>query len=328
MRQTYLKPWAFFFRDAHIVTASVFLSLLAGCATLPDVRPFADATISLRSAVAASGTEVVDELSNVEIEGARAEAKKLEAAWREHNKLLAALVEYANSLQAIVDSGNNGAESVKTIAASVSKLAQVANIAQPGSGAAGALVTETASFVYGQIAKARAASSLEKALAEVQPAIERIAEVMSDDMGSMNDLVRVAAQAQRDALQFSEAAPLGYRKQLQKRRNALQDQVSAALREGKKPSEIAEASELERVNQLLAAAEPWNDSFQKQIDVIALRERLTHQLISETRSAFGDWAAVHSRLLAAVRTKRIPSATEIVEAAERIRDLVNKFKAL
>lgn len=313
-----------------IVSAVITLLLAGGCANLPDVRPFTDATISLRSAVTTSGEQVVSELQQA---GAAKpaigdEAKKLAEAWAARNRLLTGLVEYANSLQAIVDSGNSGAESAKALAGSVEKLAQVAGIVQPGAGAVGEVVTQTAAFIYEQIAKARAAASLEKALAETQPAIERIAAVMADDMAKMNDLVRLAAKVQTDELLLSNAPQLGYREQLLKKRVELQDSMNAALRSGKNPSQLTEANELARVGELLEAADAWHGPLKEQLDGISARERVTRQLISEAKSGFGDWAAAHSQMLAAVRTKRIPSAAELVQVAQRIRELMEKFKAL
>jgi hypothetical protein len=311
---------------ALVIPALVLL--FSGCANLPDTQPFTDATINLRSAVASSGGAVVGELERTELPGVKEQARNLEAAWNERNKLLTALVEYANSVQAIVDSGRSGAESATALAASVGRLAQVANIVQPGAGEAGALITETAAFVYGHIAKARAAASLEKALTEVQPALERIALAMAGQMQSLDDLVRTAGKAQRDELRIANQANLAYRNSLAAAHERLMNQLRSELDAGKKPSELAQTEELRRLEDLLAATDSWFGPLQEQISTIGERERLSRQLITETRSAFADWGAAHARMLTALRTRRVPSATELVEAAERIRELVERFKKL
>src|SRR6266487_6739476 len=157
--------------DTLVVSSFLFL---AGCAHLPDTRPFTDATINLRSAVASSGTAVVGELQRTPIEGVDREAKAIEDAWKERNRLFSALVDYANSLQSIVDSVAGKTASINALAGAVSKLAQAAAILEPEAGDAGSTLSEAAVFIYKQIARARAASSLESALSEIQPAIERI----------------------------------------------------------------------------------------------------------------------------------------------------------
>jgi hypothetical protein len=302
--------------------------LLSGCANLPDTQPFTDATVTLRGAVASGGAAVVGELERTEIQGVKEQAKNLETAWNERNKLLTALVEYANSIQSIVDSGKRGAESANALAASVSKLAKVANLVEPGAGEAVALITDTAAFVYEHIAKARAAASLEKALAEVQPAIERIALTMAGQMQLLDDLIRTACKAQRDELRITNQAKIGYRNSLAAAHEHLMDKLRAELDSGKKPSELTQAEDLQRLDDLLAATDSWFGPLQEQVNAIGERERLSRQLITETKSAFADWGAAHARMLTAIRTKRIPSATELVQAAERIRELVERFKKL
>ena len=302
--------------------------LLAGCATLPDVQPFTDATVSLRSAVASSGAAVVGELQRVEIPGVKSNAAALETAWVERNKLFTSLVDYANSLQGIVDAGKTGAESVGALADSVKKLASAAGIVQPGAGEAAAVVTETAQFVYEQIAKARAAASLEKALAELQPAIQRIAEKVASDMKDLDAIIRAASKAQKNALEESYQRETEYRDQLLKSRKNLLAKLQQELKEDKSPSAITDTTELAKLDELLIAAEKACEPLNAQLAVINERERLGRQLITEVRSGLADWAAAHARMLTAVRTKRVPSATELAQAAERIKKLVEKFEKL
>jgi hypothetical protein len=315
------KCWLRF--DGFLV-ASSFL-LLTGCANLPDTRPFTDATINLRGAVASSGVAVVGELGRTRIEGVSREAKALEDAWKERQRLFSALIDYANSLQAIVDSANHRTASINALCASASKLAEMANVLEPGAGEAGSAVSKAAAFVYAQIAKARAASSLERALVEIQPAIERIAQIMSDQMQPLDDLIRTACQAQRDELRISNQSKVAYRASLVASREKWMDKIRSELDSGRKPSEITQVDEIKRLEELLAATDSWNGFLQDQLRAIAERERLSRLLISETKSALVEWAAAHARMLTAIRTRRMLSAAELVQAAERIRGLGDDF---
>jgi oligoribonuclease NrnB/cAMP/cGMP phosphodiesterase (DHH superfamily) len=104
------------------------------------------------------------------------------------------------------------------------------------------------------------------------------------------------------------------------------DQLRSELASNKKPSELTQANEIRRLDELIAATDSWDRAFQTQLKTITERERLARQLIAETRSAFADWTAAHARMLAAVRTKRVLSASELTETAERIRKLIERFE--
>jgi len=278
--------------------------------------------------VASIGSATVSELSRVDIEGASAASGDLAKAWQERERTFSALTSYANSLEAIVTAGQSGAASANALADAVSQLAKTANIIQPGAGEAGSVVTQTAVFVYEWIAKARAAASLEKALAAVQPAVERVSEIMGEDLKDIDSLVRVACRAQTDALKQKNQAGLGYREQLIETHETLMGSMNRALANGRKPSELTETGELKRVEELLAEADSWYGPLEAQLEAISDRQQVARQLVAETQSALKDWAVAHGQLLAAVRVKRLPSVAELSDAAERIRELVEKFRNL
>lgn len=304
------------------------IGLLAGCANLPDVQPFSDATLQLRSAVASSGAAVVGELQRVEIPGADSHAVELEQTWAARNRLFDSMVEYAISLQGIVDAGRTGADAAAALADSAARLAAAANIMTPGASEAAALATDTARFIYEHIAVARAASSLEKALAEVQPAVQRIAQVMSDDVEDLDALLRVATQAQKNALEEQFQRETSYRDQLIRSRQSLYAALQQKLTEGQNPSSLAEAAELRAIDGLLAAAEEACEPFDAQLAAIGDREQLGRRLLTEIDSGLASWAAAHARILSAVRSRRTPNAIELTLAAQRIQDLVERYEAL
>jgi len=315
-------------RTSAALLALTLAVLLPGCRSLPNISSFAAATGSLRSAVASGGSVTVAELARVEISGVAAAATNLANAWTERERLFTALSAYANSLQAIVDSGQSGAASAKALADAVTQLATTANIIQPGAGEATSVVTQTAMFVYEWIAKARAAASLEKALKAAQPAVERVAQVIGADMKDLDALVRLACKAQAGTLMQENATGLGYRDQLIKRRDELMNRMNSSLAGGRTAVELTETNQLTRVDELLAGTDSWYEPLQAQLKEITTREKLARQLVAETQVALGDWAAAHGQLLAAVRSKRPPSIAELSEAAQRIRELVEKFRNL
>ena len=302
--------------------------LLGGCASLPDVQPFTEATVGLRSAVSASGSAVVGELQRVDIAGVDRSAAALETAWEERNKLFTGLVEYGHSLREIVAAGKSGAASALAVADSVQNLAATAGFAAPGGGAAAGAVTDAAEFIYERIAIARAAGDLEEALAEVQPAIERIAEEIAKDMGDLDDLIRVASRAQQNAVQESFQREIAMREVLLGKREEILADLQLALEQGRSPTALPKTQELEAVDELLASVSEASEPMESKLAGIAERERLGRRLIHEIQAGVVDWAMAHSRMLTAVRTKQLPSVAELKEAAERIKSIVEKFQEL
>ena len=121
-------------RPVGALLGLVLVTILAGCASTPDIGPFTDATVSLRGAVASAGAATVAELGRTDLPNAQVQAQNLAAAWTERDRFFTALVAYANSLQAIVDAGQSGADAAKAVADASGALAGAANIAMPGAG--------------------------------------------------------------------------------------------------------------------------------------------------------------------------------------------------
>lgn len=300
----------------------------AGCASLPDAQPFTDATVGLRRAVVSSGSAVVAEMRSAKLSTAATQAKKLEEAWATRNRAMTALVEYAHSLQRIADAGRSGAASAMKLAEAANGLTQSLGAASLGASAAGALAVDTFAYAYGQIARARAAKSLDTAMSEVQPAIDRLTVLFAADLRALDETVTLAIRAQRDALEDANQNELGFRRQLTSTQRALMRSIRAELGEDRKSTEVRRVDELARVTQLLAENEAWNSGYENEQAAISQRGRLAHEIIAATQAAFADWATAHARLLVAVKSKRIPSVGELLEATARINDLVERYRYL
>lgn len=302
--------------------------LLAGCPSLPDTQPFTDATVGLRGAVASSGTAVVAELKRNPVDGMAAQGAGLEKAWQVRTKAMTALVDYANSLQAIADSGRKGEESAQKLADAATTLVQTLGAANLAASSAAGLAIDTFKFANGQIARARAAKSLEAALAEMQPAIERIAELLAADLTDLDTIVQAAIDAQHDRLERDNQSEINYRQRLLAARRNLMGKAANQLDQGVNPTALAGGDDLKRTDELLAANEAWRTAYTAQQAAIAERGRLASEMIGAAQAAFADWTAAHARLLAAVRARRIPSMAELTDAAKRIRDLVDRYRKL
>lgn len=319
-------------RSAPISFLPAFLAAVftftSGCASLPDTQSFTAATAGLRRAVALSGSTVVGELKSVPHPAANAQGTKLEAAWSTRNQAMSALVDYANSLQAIADAGNKGAEAAKKLADATKALTQSLGVFSLGTSAVAELAADTFSFANGQIAKARAARSLEASLAEIQPVIERIAALFRADLQASDELVTIAITLQTDGLATKNASELGYRGQLLTTQRKIMAAIQSELVENKSPAALARVEDLNRITQMLAQMDTWNSNYESERTTIVERGRLAHEIIAATKAAFTDWASAHTRLLVATRAKRLPSVGELLEATARINELLERYHNL
>lgn len=301
-------------RRASLVCVGLLGILLNSGCRLPDVGPFVEGTAQLKGAVAAGGAAVEQELRFTFSDTAQADA--LHVNWEARNKAMTALLRYAQSLDAIVAAGNAGAESAGKVADSVKGLAEAAGIAIPGSAAAVAIATDTVKFLYGQIATVRAAGQLAAALEEAQPAIERVAQLMRNDLADLAVVTQAA-----DAVQIVNLAA-EYNKLSSDRKSILQAMKNL------NPAVVADRDEYAALTGLLAALKPRYDTYQQELKAVEDRRKSALAVIDATGRALDEWAAAHADLASAVRHKRLASAQSLVSAAVELRDLVKRMRDL
>ncbi len=296
---------------------SLILTLLtAGCASLPDVGPFVDATNQLRSAVASSGATVEAELRMIPAENAAAD--QLARQWAARNQAFAAMADYANSIQAIVDAGNKGAESAQKVADSVKAFAGAAGVALPGSPEAVALATDVAKFVYNQIALAHAAKSLEKSMEAAQPAIESIATLLTSDLKDLDDILQAANKSVELDFRNEFSDQISYRNHL---RNLIINRAVNPNDEGNLASQV-------QLSQLLEATNAWYGEYLEGREKIANRLRTRRALIHAAVRSPQDWAVAHGQIVAALKAGRPVNTQSLVQAAIEIRELIRKVREL
>ena len=298
-----------------VLILAVFLA--AGCAALPDVSPFATASRQLAGAIKASGTAISEDLhASPDLE---AKAKAFDSAWTVRNDLMRAVVAYSDSLVAIVKASGDSRAAARSLADKVGGLAQAVGVVQPGAGPAIDVAADTAAFVWAQIALARAAASLEEALRQAQPAIERLTIIKSDSR-DLVIVVRGLAEAQRTALGTTYNEALGYRKDLGGRRGRLRAKFGTLT--------DAEVAELRRIDELMVPVNAEAQRYEEQKAKVDTREKANLQLIAATRDAMEQWAAAHREVALSLENRRPVSTESLTEAAIELRDLVKRIREL
>jgi len=292
--------------------------LLPGCAALPEIGPFVEASAQLRTSVASGGDVVATELRR--IEGGNSQAEKLEKQWAQRVAACDGLVRYADSLQAIASAGQAGRQTAQSIADSVTALAGAASIALPGAQAVG-VVTDAAKFIFAQISLARAAESLERSLSAAAPAVDEIAAQISRDLKILEQIVLTASDASAGALTVANSDMLGFRKNLTNMRGDAFNKLS-------KPLSASLIKELEEINKLMDATRGPNEAYEMEIAELTKRRNAATSLIRAASDAVNQWAASHRQLVAAVRERRPVNPQSLIEATRELHDLTKRIRNL
>lgn len=303
------------------------LALLTGCATLPDMTPYRDATLQLRSAVVAGGSAVQSGLESAaaSYEVGDPTAKQIKEVsdrfnteWRARIEGADALLAYTEAVTDIVRSGTEGAASARSLADALAGLATGVGIVLPPAGTV-ATVTDIAAFVYGHITVARAAKSLDQALQSAQPVVDRVATLLSQDLQASQDILHAARRLQATALALKYNEETAYLKTLAGERKTIY---------GKGTLTPADEKRLRQIDALFDATREWREPMEQAQAEMDAEYRLRIQLIHATQAAVAEWATAHRSLAAAVREKRTVNVEALVQATLEAKELVRRLRAL
>lgn len=312
-----------------IIYTLLLITLLSGCGTLPDAKPFADATNSLSIAVKASGQAVSDSLSDAGDVLPSAEHRKYEGyaidfqkAWAVRIEAIQGAATYADAMADLIAAGNEGGETAKKVGDSLGALAAATGIpiAAPVAGTLG----DIGRFLADRIAIVKASKTLEDAVAQAQPAIDRIAERLDKD--ATEDLKPILVDAYKNAVSGIKTryeddgnfAPVLNGKLKTLREAFLKDPVIDQKK-------ISDLHELEHMQEIVTTRLKERD---QKIALAASAYKARLQLVNELSTAITAWAAAHRDLANAIRDKRKVSVTELQETVRDLKEIIKKVRAL
>lgn len=298
---------------------------LSGCGTLPDARPFADATGALAASVRSSGQALTDSISETgasvpddEQSAYTQLAEKFQKAWALRVQAAQGAVDYANAIADLMKAGKQAGDTVKTVGDSLSGLAAAVNI--PLAGAAFDATEDLARFIVDRIAIVRASHSLEDALTKAQPAVDRMAEHLASESDlRLKPTLAGAYKNLRSSINGRYGADAGFAQQVETRRDQLRTEAM------KDNAKVAQLQEFDRLRATLAVSLNERD---QALDKAAAAYKTRLQLINALTVATRSWAAAHRDLASAVREKRSVNATELQDTVVELRDLIKKVRAL
>jgi hypothetical protein len=298
--------------------------LLGGCGTLPEARPFAEATNTLSVTVVASGTAITDSMDEAgsAVPGDAAEYQKLAGtfgqAWRFRVEAAQAMVTYAESIADLVAAGTQGSETADAIANSLTALAAVSGVplAAPAVGVAG----DAARLIVRNIAIVRASRSLEGAVASAQPGIDLVAGRIVDETEHLvRPILKNLYKNIASGIKSRYEADANFSAALHAKREALR---RAAIDDA---ANLPKLEELDHAEATVAASLKEQD---RQLDAAAAAYKVRLQLLDGVSAATASWAQAHRDLAAAIRDKRKVDVTELLLTIQELRDLVKKVRQL
>jgi hypothetical protein len=233
-------------------------------------------------------------------------------------KAVQGVAAYSDAIADVISAGREGEQTVNKVASSLEGLASAASIplTSPAVGAAG----DIARFLAARVAVVRASRKLEDALAQAQPAVDRIAEELAAETDKqLKPTLRRAYENIVSGIKTQHEADANFAQAFAGKRQDLREKALAD------PKMVAQLQEFDRVQ--AAALSSVKERDQK-IDQATAAYRARQQLLSALSDGTTTWAVAHRDLAAAVREKRKVSVTELQETVVELKELVKRVRAL
>lgn len=325
-------------RDKGVFLGAVFVLLIAGC-QLPNVQPYADATVQLRDAIEATGEVTIarvkgddnpfDSESAPEPGDPDYEAWELAQLWQVRLAAADALLAYADALADITAAGKAAGDNARQVGNVITEIAGDL----PGVSAPSSEVVALAVKLGEAAIKVKAARDLAQAVERAQPAVEGIADVLENDLDDMLSIYQVAYRDHVEANFLIGDPETGneylrlatYHMKLRAKVEAVRKELADA--DFANPAGRDLIGEVQEAEQLLATAEaawrPYGDQFQ----ALRRERRRVEALFTQAKRATAAWVKTHGDLAEAIRNNRRPNWRELVKVAAELHVLVDAVRA-
>jgi hypothetical protein len=189
--------------------------------------------------------------------------------------------------------------------------------------AAGSLsvATDTAKFVYQQIALARATNSLEKALAASQPAIEQIVVTIALDLKDAKEIFKAANVDIIRGINEENNEGVGFRNELLAERDKIYSRGYSQLTEEDK-------RRLSEIDHLIEGTNDWYVPMQENMGKVEKRLAAGEALFNAAQDAVSQWGLAHYKIVLAIRERRPVNVESLTLAATEVRSLIRRMREL
>ena len=311
----------------------VFVLLLVGacsaCTTLPDIKPFADATAALGAAVKATGPAVKDSLELAAVP--ESDIKAFDDAWAARVRAASAISNYSSRIAELVASGQTGQSAAERIADGISTLSASLGLAF---GPVSSIAVDAFKLVNGEIAKIRATKSLADATSAAKPAVHQFADAMERDGEKLMLVLDGAEAARRTAAKKENLGLEGTYKNYLSRLEALR-KVSIAAPDAdatKEPREalVRQKARAEGAELLTLFAEVRSNWLAYEASQLAAKKAnaARKQLVRELSLSVNAWANAHDDIQQALSVGRQVNIAQLVQSLAEIQDLIKRIGAV
>jgi hypothetical protein len=322
---SFVPSFASFFASSCLF---LFALLSGGCATLPDGKPFADATGVWSATVKTSGQAVADSLHGVSGVSAEEQARykktadDFDAAWAVRLKAVDGVVAYSSAMSDLIGASRETDGAVQKVGDAVQGLAAAVNI--PLAGPAVEVTSDVARFLLAQIALVRAAKQLEQSITAAQPAVDRIAEQLAVESKSLIGLVNGSYLNLVSAINESYLEEAKFARAFQKK----QLELGTALLAAPGPIDSVKLAQLQDMDKIRMNALARLAERDQKLEQAAAAFKTRLQMINGLTTATNAWAAAHRDLAGAVRQKRKVNPAQLQETIADLKELIKKVRAL
>jgi hypothetical protein len=305
------------FRAIVVLITAVFV---VGCG-VPNVEPFAEATVELRRAIVEGGAMTAEAMTTAAAtlpgDDANEDAEQFVEIWGDRVKLADVLVGYSDALAGIAGAGVGAQQTAEALGSSIMQLADIV----PGTGAAVDAGVRLGEVLVRAGIQVKASKDLGQAVDAAHPALAQVADYLQEDFGDLAILYKKASQDMEKALDDE------YGRSLDGRRRLLDKVSKLRLAVITDPND-ENIERVKKVEEVLALMEPEHEAYMQRRHVLSQTRTAAIEMFSQAKAGVRAWIQAHDDLKLAIEQNRQPNvrlilstAQEIKEAVDRIRDL-------
>lgn len=310
----------------RIVFAVVFISIFmtSGCA-IPDLKPFADATITLSTGVKEGGDHIIKSLKELPYKkdgrlihptDVNHPANKLVTHWDERIRAMDALVAYSDSLASITSAHANAKSNVEAFGNSIESLGQYIPSASAYTGDVKALIE----LLMQTGIEIKSYHSLRKAVEKAQKPMGEIADLIYADVTDLEKINKRMYQKSKANLGFEAKKVLA-------KYNDIDGQRKKWVPRLKDKAQEANALEmLKKYDQLLKNLQPELQAANESLANSKEKSEKLASLLSNAKKAIVHWKKANDGLAQALKNNRQPNIRLLVAKAIEIKSAVDKLR--
>jgi hypothetical protein len=308
---------------------------------LPDVKPFASATLALEKSIDesfAAGARAQRRMAGLlNVDPKLPNAAQLQAMSKQYEdlaqsieadgvhrvKLMRALTDYTDSLAAVVEASNNAQGNADALADSVLDLA--GSFSASPLPAVVAPASDLLKVAVREAVRIKASKDLRNGLEAADQVVQRAGQILLSDLRDLQKSVETKDKAISAAFRLAGDEPLKYRERLEARRRALVASI-VAQPTGAAIESLPPSSELRLVEEQLAACDAWYVPLAARRDEASNELRATEQLYAKVQEAIVQWTKAHADLVAAAREDRAVNVRRLVEVVVEVKGIVERIE--